>query len=547
MNRILAAACLVVLNVPSVQAGALEFLGKSVDTWRKELTNRDAAVRRSAAFALGRMGEGGRSAVLQLVRRLQEDKDAGVRDMAATALGDIARALRGNNDEVWEKSGGVLLKILKDDPSEQVRRSSAYALGAFGPTASGAAANLIQALGDGKPSVRQNAAWALGQIGEEAGAAVPKLCACLSDKDTLVRRDAAGALGSIGKAGEKAGQPLIELVKSEADNVVKKTALESLAHLAGPQLASSATNIESLLQDHDPDVRWHAAIVLARIGGEQSAPALRVLSEALKKGEPDIQEQAAAALSKLGPLAKPAMYDLADTLTDAKKSENVRRNAALAIAHIGAAAEPVVPSLVKALKRSQPTLVRQFAAEALSTLGYPANKKAIPDILDAIENDKDKDVRLKCVYALFTMDSPELIETGARKRLEKVLNESNFNMADVRFNAARKLAHAFRDEAPEKAVDVLLEALKDTSLKVYKGTDAEVEGAGTEAGAGRANVKQNLGGDGRYMAAQALGWMGKKASKRDDVVKALRKAAKDSDTKLRKTAKEAMQDLGIKE
>jgi HEAT repeat protein len=548
MNRpLVSAALFLVVNVSSTHAGALEFLGKSVDTWKKELNNRDASVRRSAAFALGRMGEGGRGGVSQLVRRLQEDNDSGVRDMAASAIGDIARALKGANDDVWEKSGGMLVKILKEDSSEQVRRSAAYALGAFGPQAAGAMNDLVKALGDGRASVRQNAAWALGQIGEEAATAVPKLCECLSDKDTLVRRDAAGALGSMGKAAEKAGRPLIELVKSESDNVVKKTALDSLANLAGPEQAESATELGPLLKEKDPEIRWNAALVLARIGGEQAAPAVPVLSEALKAAEPDKQELVAAALATLGPRAKPAMYDLADTLTDTRKSVKIRRNAALAIAHIGPAAEPVVPAVVKALDRGQPLLVRQFAAEAMARINYPANKKAVPNILDAIKNDKDEYVRHRCVFSLSMMDKPEFTESGAKRVLTKVLDERDPDMALVRFTAAYKLAHTFQDEAPERTPDVLLEMLQDTRLKIYKGTDAQVEGAGTEAGGGRANVKQNLGGDARYMAALALGWLGKKASSRHDVVKALRNAAKDSDAKLRNTAKDTMKDLGIKE
>lgn len=549
MNRLLVAAgCLVIVNVSAVQAGALEFLGKSVDTWKKELTtNRDASVRRSAAFALGRMAEGGRGAVPQLLRRLNEDTDAGVRDMAASAIGDIARALKDSNDELWQKSSGTLVKLLKDDPSEQVRRSAAYALGAFGPSAAGAAANLIQSLEDDKPSVRQNAAWALGQIGEDASAAVSKLCACLSDKDTLVRRDAAGALGSMGKAGEKAGQPLIELVKSESDMVVKKTALDSLAHIAGPEQAGAAKDLEPLLTDKDPEIRLPAALVLARIGGEQAAPALPVLSAALKDADKNNRELAAASLSTIGPAAKPAMYVLADALNDNTNSARMRGYAGLAIAHIGPKAEPVVPIVAKALQRTQPELVRQYAAEALAQIKYPANKKAVPDILDAIENDKDRDVRQKCVWALFGMEKTEFKESGADKLLTKMLFESDENMALSRYDAARKLAQVLRDEASDKTVNVLLEMLTNSTLKVFNGMDAQVKGAGTEARAGSANVQANLGGDARYMAAQALGWLGKKASSRDDVVKALRKAAKDGDAKLKKTAKEALSDLGIKE
>jgi HEAT repeat protein len=549
MNRFLiAVGCLAVLTVSAVRAGTSVFLGKPLEKWRKELTHRDASVRRSAAFALGRMGENARSAVSQLVRLLQQDLDAGVRDMAASALGAIARALKDDNAAIWQKSGGMLVQLLKDDPSERVRRSAAYALGSFGPQAAGAAESLLKALDDDNASVRQNAAWALGQIGEAAGEAVPKLCACLRDPDALVRRDAAGALGSMGKASEKAGRPLIDLVKSEPDSVVKKTALESLAHIAGPEQADSAKDLGPLLEDKDPDIRLSAALVLARIGGEEAASALPELQSALKSTDPHIQELATAALAALGPLAKPALHDLADMLTDRANSVLVRRNAALALSHLGAAAKPVVPALVAALERSQPLEVRQFAAEALAQMKYPANEKSIPALLDAIEKDSDPLVRQKCVWALFAVDPVEKFrELGADKVLAKLLEEKGDRTALLRYDAARKLANALRDEAPDKTADVLLEMLTNTQLKVYNRTDARVEGAGTEATAGRANVQANLGGDARYMAVQALAWLGDKAAKRREVVQALRKAAQDQDAKLRQTAKEAMKDLNIQE
>lgn len=543
-----AIACFVSLNVSVLRAQSLVFLGKSADTWRKELTNKDASLRRSAAFALGRMGPYGRDAVLELARRVQGDPDASVRDMSASALGDIARALKGGSEEVWKRGGGVLVKALKDDADERVRRSAAYALGTFGPAGAGAAEFLLKALGDDKASVRQNAAWALGQIGEGAGEeAVSGLCGRLNDPDTLVRRDAAGALGSMGKIGEPAGRPLVELLKSEPDNVVKKTALDSLAHIAGPKLADSAVDLKPLLEEKDPEMRLGAAIVLARIGGEAATLALPVLQSALKDPDVHTQELATAALVNLGENAKPAMYDLADIVINEKNSVLVRRNAALAIAHIGAEAKPVVPYLVKALQRDQPLEVRQFAAEALAQMKYPANENGVPALLNSIEKDSDPLVRQKCVWALFGISEPEdFRKLGADKTLEKMLELRGEAMSLVRYDAARKLANVLSGDAPAKTVDVLLEMLENKKLNVYNRTDATVVGAGTEASAGRANVAANLGGDARYMAVQALAWLGDKAAKRDDVVAALRKAAKDDDPKLRKTAKDTLDKLGLK-
>ncbi len=355
------------------------------------------------------------------------------------------------------------------------------------------------------------------------------------------------ALGSMGKAGAAAVAPLIDMAKSEADEVVRAAALNSLAYLAGPEHARFANGLQPLLDNKDPEIALNTAIVLARIGGAESAGALPVLRKALKDPDTHVQELATAALVNLGPNAEPAMYDLADVLTNAGAPTLVRRNAALAIAHIGPAAKPVVPSVVQALKPSEPAEVRRFAAEALAQMKYPANEKAVPAVLDAIEKDTDYLVRQKCVWSLFGMDkTDDFKSTGTDKVLAKVLAEKSEEMTLVRYDAARKLASVLRDEAPDATADVLLHMLKNKSLKVYNRTDAKVEGAGNEATAGKANVQANTGGDARYMAAQALGWLGDKAKKNPEVVEALRKVAKDEDPMLRKAAAEALESLGLK-
>jgi HEAT repeat protein len=542
------AACIVGLMIaPSVHARTPFFLGKSLERWQRELSDPDTKTRRSAAFALGRIGDDARSTAPDLVKRLRGDSDAAVRDMAASALGDIARSLKGGTRSLWQESGGTLVSVLKSDDDPHVRRSAAYALGAFGAQAGGAADALSAALRDKDASVRQNAAWALGQIGEQAGSAVTGLCECLSDKDVLVRRDAASALGSMGKAGAAAVAPLIDLAKSEADEVVRAAALNSLAYLAGPEHARFARGLEPLLDNKNPEIALNAAIVLARIGGTESSSALPVLRKALQDPDAHVQELATAALVNLGPNAEPAMYDLADVLTNTSAATLVRRNAALAIAHVGAAAKPVVPSLVQALKASEPVEVRRFAAEALAQMKYPANEKGVPAILDAIEKDSDYLVRQKCVWSLFGMAKVEDVKgNGVDKVLAKVLDEKSEEMTLVRYDAARKLANVLRDEAPDKTADVLLHMLKNNNLKVYNRTDAKVEGAGNEATAGKANVQANTGGDARYMAAEALAWLGDKAKQRPDVVEALRKAAKDDDPMLRKAAAATLDSLGLK-
>jgi HEAT repeat protein len=557
--------------VPAATAG--DFLGKPSGRWQQELADAQPAVRRSAAFALGRLGA--IEAVPDLLTRLQEDRDPGVREMAATAIGDIIKAQRGGDRELWQQAGPALEKAATADSEPRVRRGAVYALGTFGRLAASASETLRKALGDGSSSVRQNAAWALGQLGSDAGAqAVAALCDRLGDADVLVRRDSAGALGAIGASASRSGVPaLMSLVKVESDEVVKKTALDALSHLAGPEHRPIAGSLGRLLRDPDVEIARGAALVLAKIGGPEAAGAVPVLRRALADDDTSVQELAAAALANLGPEAEPATTDLARALLHAP-SPAVQRNAALALGHIGApgrdlartiktadsqaerekaekalavverASREAVPALGRSLAPSVPLEVRQFAAEALAQFGYPNNKQAVPAIVATIKRDTDPLVRQRCVWALFNLQ--DLKSYGADRVLEDVLDETSRDSLLVRYDAARALANVMEAEAPNKVVAVLLDMLENRGLRVFNRTDARVEGAGNEAARARADVQENLGGDARFMAVEALSWLGAKAARNREVVNALRKAAGDRDPELRKKANEALDVLGIK-
>src|SRR5262249_54490261 len=127
--------------------------------------------------------------------------------------------------------------------------------------------------------------------------------------------------------------------------------------------------------------------------------------------------------------------------------------------------------------------------------------------------------------------------------LTAMLDDMKDEMTLARYDAARALAFNFRGDAPDKAATTLVEMMQNKKLLVYKGTGAQVSGATSETSGG-STVKANLGGDARYMAADALGWMGDRAADRPDVVKALREATRDPDEKLSKKATEALQRLG---
>lgn len=546
-----------------------------------------ASARRAAAFELGQLKAAGKWSLPQLAERVEKDDDASVRDMAAQAIGEIAQALP--TPPAWAPAGPALLKRLRAESNPHAKRSIIYALGAYGKPAADASAAIKAAMSDDDASVRQNAAWALGRLGTGA----TELTAALRDKNDLVRRDAAQALGEVARAEGRAaasvaGASLISLATSEKENpVVKKAALASLVPLLTAEHVTSAPKLVPLLDSKDPETRRGAAIALAMVRGEQyklrapqlhdTAPEVRetaerelkafeehfkkavpALAEAL--GDPEMQAQAAAALSGLGEAAAPASAALASAL---KESTNpiVRRNCAIALGTLKAKCpEDGVVALADALKvRPAPPdgapapvhdeeQVRHMAAEALSHIGYPANKAAMPAIRDTITKDPrdNHKVRLRLVEALFYVN--DLQSEGLKGPLEKVLGETtdDHDAMIVRYQCARILAQRFHDKAPDATVGVLMHMLHNRKIKIFYETRASTDGV-TEASKGDTRTATRTGGDARFMAAEGLGWLGPKASSNEGVMKALRAARSDPDGMLKKFATKAYSELGGKD
>ena len=305
----------------STAAQEPSFLNRLMGDWINDLSDKDPEVRRGAAFALGKIGAEGDS--VQVVSKLTAalgDGDAAVRDFAASGLGDVLMGLGKPGRDYWAQTGPALRTALKDE-QPRVRRSAAYALGAFGPDAVPARDDLIAAAGDPSPIVRQNAAWALGRLGQEAGAdGVSQIRNLLKDDEPLVRRDALHALGEVGNpTAHPAVQAMLQTAASEKDGVVRKAAVEALAHLVGKEDREYAGELYPLLKDKDSETRYNAAFVLGIIGGKEAVEALPTLMEALKDQDPHFQELAAAALQNIGPDAAPAAKSLGDALMASKE------------------------------------------------------------------------------------------------------------------------------------------------------------------------------------------------------------------------------------
>jgi MFS family permease len=203
-----------------------------------------------AALALHRVKEGSKRPVAYLVSQFAT---AGVFRSFAS-LGDlsrdssdprVARALRRIDSEGGEL---VLREVIErlDDPSAEVRREAARALGRIGSAR--ATEELVCRLTDTSSPIRIEAARALGEIGDER--AVPPLVRCLAVDSSELRAACAEALGSIG--GETASSALAAGLSGEEDRSVVAMLAEAVSKTAGTEDAEAPVEMLEAVQELFP-------------------------------------------------------------------------------------------------------------------------------------------------------------------------------------------------------------------------------------------------------------------------------------------------------
>lgn len=268
-----------------------------------QLTAEDLEVRRSAAVALGRIGDS--TATPGLINALSDES---LSVDAANALGQIGdpRAadgllnLIGNSDASVRQAAVSALNSLAlpamskriipllHDSDPNVRESAVKIAGYFGyPDAAGALLDLsddseervrcaaiehlpfvedervldvlARAIKRETPTVRAAAARALANL--DAPQADSYLIEALADDDVWVRYFSARALGRRRSADSVA--TLEKVVEQEQFNHVRIAALDSLGQIGGGRVAGIAAG---LVRDDDPDLAHAAQVVLGKSG-----------------------------------------------------------------------------------------------------------------------------------------------------------------------------------------------------------------------------------------------------------------------------------------
>jgi HEAT repeat protein len=157
----------------------------------------------------------------------------------------VARALR----RIDRKDGALVIREViehLDDPSAEVRREAARALGRIG--ASEAIDELASRLSDPSSPIRIEAARALGDIGDDR--AVNALARCLAVGSPELRAACAEALGSIG--GEAAHSVLRTKLSGEEDHSVVAMLAEAVTKAAGAEEAEAPMEVMEAVQELFP-------------------------------------------------------------------------------------------------------------------------------------------------------------------------------------------------------------------------------------------------------------------------------------------------------
>jgi HEAT repeat protein len=278
----------------------------TLDLLIAQLSAEDLEVRRSAAVALGRIGDS--RATSALVNTLADESLAIDAAHALARIGDpnavegLLNLIRSEDASIRQAAVSALNSVippsmsqriipLLHDPDPNVRESAVKIAGYFGyPEAADALVELsrdsnervrcaaiehlpfvederafdvlVDVLTEETPNARAAAARALGNM--DAPQVVAQLIAGLSDEDVWVRYFSARALGR--RRDEGSVEALERVIEKEEFNHVRIAALDSLGQIGGTRVAAI---VAGLIRDDDPDVARAAQAALGKSAESQ--------------------------------------------------------------------------------------------------------------------------------------------------------------------------------------------------------------------------------------------------------------------------------------
>ena len=472
---------------------------------------------------IAHMGVQGEGAIPTLLKALTIEESSLVW-RAAHALGEI----HSNPKEVIPA-----LTSLLSNPSAEVRAHAAIALGKFGAEAKSAAPALAKLLSDSDLNVKLDAAAALGSIGPDASDAVPQLSKAMQAGPNALTLTSASALAAIGKASVPALNKLLT-----NDSPLKLLAIHVLGEI-GAGSEASIPELLKLTKSPDADIRETAIISLGEIG-PAAIKAEPELIEIMKTGTGKARNTAVYALSKIG--SKKALPLFKKYAASSSKDERFHLVCSWALLRENPqdpeTVKAALPGLIKILSDEKP-LVRREAAKAISLTGALA-KSATPNLIKALKTEKDPGVVMELMTALAEIGPSA---ATAIPQITPYLNSDDPLLRTVATYALARFGKAAKSAVPtlEKELAKRHENENAVTLWALSKIDPSPQRAKAAAPAMTTLLTEHPNPDARLEAAISLGEFGIKTP---EITQALKTAAKDKDSGVKKAAEAALKKLG---
>ncbi|CAE7253983.1 PPOX1 [Symbiodinium necroappetens] len=378
-------------NTRKFSLQTLGLCGPSADVYSDQvakcLDDEEAAVRKAAAVALGKMRASSETSALLAALR---DTDAEVRCEAARALGQVsAKVVSPHVSKVV---------ALHQDADEEVGLAAVSCLVAVGQ-----ARVLAPFTSSTFPTVAKAAIMEIGRCPMARTANAGCLSRALSHKDTAVRMAAAQACGELG--AECAEEHLRALASASADRHVKvrRAAVQALGRLG----SLAADYLVRFFRDPDDSLRHFAAETM---GGLDDALAAEVTAKSLTEAQAT-STQRQSALQALGKMkaGRDHAAAVAACLDDADLATRLAAIQALS----GLKSEDYAPRLEQ-LRKDPAAGVRIAAVSALAKMGERGASSALIFL-----EDEDAGVRQSAVKVFSPLHS-KLPSSVARAHIHQV-------------------------------------------------------------------------------------------------------------------------------